>query len=157
MPPLILRMGITWLFAMVVIAVALSAVIRYPEQMELRGTLMSNGFSSKGNDCEVGYICPVGLRQKERLKVGMPVSIAIGEEVMAVGKIAGIDSLYNGNTGLFNIQVQASAKRQDVPLFIQYKDRATVRVDVSCQTVLEKLLGRHAFKRACQEAKEHHH
>lgn len=104
-----------------------------------------------------GIFCPVRLRQKEQLKVGMPAGITIGEEMMAVGKIAGIDSLYNGNTGLFNIRVQASAKRQDVPLFIQYKDRATIRVDVNCQTVLEKLLGRHAFKRVCQEEEEHHH
>lgn len=141
-PPLILRMGIGLLFVITIIAIALSAIITYPEQIELRGELAGKEHLHQGgNDCQGTYICHAGLRQKERMAVGMPAAI-VTEDFSLTGKVVWVDSLYNKSTGLFCIKVIASTSKKDIPLLLQHAKEATIHIDVSSRTVLEQLIGR---------------
>lgn len=138
-PPAILRWGITVLFAIVVAAVVVGSFVKYPERLSLSASLTNADRLAEGERM-AHFRAAVGQEELHLLQERMPVIIHYGRYTCN-GRLYNIHQDYDKHTGLYNIDLSCEAVPIHVPVLIQYRESVTVTVDVSHETVVQKVFG----------------
>lgn len=82
----------------------------------------------------------MGQEEMHLLQEQMPAIIHYGRYTCN-GRLYNIHQDYDKHTGLYTIDFSCEVVPMHIPVLIQYRESVTVTVDVSHETVVQKLLG----------------
>lgn len=140
-PSIIERVGISVLLVFVILALSISAFVKYPEHLEFKANSYTiNQDKMRKGKVDVVYQLSVGLEEKDKIKRNTEVTVLLGNTSFS-GKVSFVSPKYN-RYGLFGVYVKIPISREMIPLILQYADNTILTVNVANQTILEKMLAR---------------